>query len=210
MRGLERAFEIILRFYPAAFRADFADEMRAFVRARASEPRYASLSGAVRLWWHVLADGLAGAVRERAACRRAKPTSALATAPSQAPDADPPEEIMVTLIHDARYAVRTLRRRPGFTVVSAITLALGIGATAAIFGVIDAMLFRPLRYPSAEQIVVKAHEAADLDRARMLAELKREVGRLVVQTTATVTGKVLTPEDQKRLAEETAKQIAAK
>ena len=42
----------------------------------------------------------------------------------------------------------------------------------------------------------------------MLAELKREVGRLVVQTTATVTGKVLTPDDQKRLAEETAKVVA--
>jgi F-type H+-transporting ATPase subunit b len=43
----------------------------------------------------------------------------------------------------------------------------------------------------------------------MLTELKREVGRLVVQTTATVTGKVLTPDDQKRIAEETAKQVAA-
>ena len=42
----------------------------------------------------------------------------------------------------------------------------------------------------------------------VVAELKREVGRLVVQTTATVTGKVLTPEDQRRLAEETAKQVA--
>ena len=43
----------------------------------------------------------------------------------------------------------------------------------------------------------------------MLAELKREVGRLVVQTTATVTGKILTPDDQKRLAEETTRQLAA-
>jgi F-type H+-transporting ATPase subunit b len=42
----------------------------------------------------------------------------------------------------------------------------------------------------------------------MLAQLKREVGRLVVQTTATVTGKVLTAEDQQRLAAETEKQIA--
>ena len=63
---------------------------------------------------------------------------------------------------------------------------------------------------AAKQIIEKAHEAAAQDHSRMLAELKREVGRLVVQTTATVTGKVLTPEDQKRLAEETAKQIAAK
>jgi F-type H+-transporting ATPase subunit b len=62
---------------------------------------------------------------------------------------------------------------------------------------------------AAEQIVVKAREAAAQDHARMLAELKHEVGRLVVQTTATVTGKVLTPEDQKRLAEETEKQLSA-
>jgi F-type H+-transporting ATPase subunit b len=62
---------------------------------------------------------------------------------------------------------------------------------------------------AAEQIVAKAHEAAAQDHARMLAELKREVGRLVVQTTTTVTGKILTPEDQRRLAEETQKQLAA-
>ena len=61
---------------------------------------------------------------------------------------------MAILVHDARYAARTLRRRPAFTIVSAITLALGIGATSAIFGVIDSMLFRPLRYPAPEQIVV--------------------------------------------------------
>ena len=61
---------------------------------------------------------------------------------------------------------------------------------------------------AAEQIVAKAREAAAQDHTRMLAELKREVGRLVVQTTATVTGKVLTPDDQKRLAEETAKVVA--
>jgi F-type H+-transporting ATPase subunit b len=61
---------------------------------------------------------------------------------------------------------------------------------------------------AAEQIIAKAREAAAQDHARMLAELKREVGRLVVQTTATVTGKVLTAEDQKRLAEETQKQLA--
>jgi F-type H+-transporting ATPase subunit b len=61
---------------------------------------------------------------------------------------------------------------------------------------------------AAEQIIAKAREAATQDHARMLTELKREVGRLVVQTTATVTGKILTPEDQRRLAEETARQVA--
>jgi len=61
---------------------------------------------------------------------------------------------------------------------------------------------------AAEQIVSKAREAAAQERAATLADLKREVGRLVVQTTATVTGKVLTSEDQRRLAEETQKQLS--
>ncbi|MCS7089243.1 MAG: F0F1 ATP synthase subunit B [Verrucomicrobiota bacterium] len=62
---------------------------------------------------------------------------------------------------------------------------------------------------AAEQILAKAREAAELDRARMVTELKREVGRLVVQTTMAVTGKVLTPEDQRRILEESTRQIAA-
>jgi F-type H+-transporting ATPase subunit b len=62
---------------------------------------------------------------------------------------------------------------------------------------------------AAEQIIAKAREAAAADHERMLAELRQEVGRLVVDTTAKVTGKVLTPEDQRRLAEETTRQLAA-
>ena len=60
---------------------------------------------------------------------------------------------------------------------------------------------------AAEQILVKAREAAAQDYARMLAELKRQIGQLVLQTTATVLGRILTPEDQRRLAEETAKEL---
>ncbi len=62
---------------------------------------------------------------------------------------------------------------------------------------------------AAEQIIIKAREAAAQDHDRMLLDLKREVGRLVVQATTTVTGKILTSEDQRRLAEETAKQVVA-
>ena len=59
------------------------------------------------------------------------------------------------------------------------------------------------------EIIGRAHEAAEREHAQMLAELKREVGRLVVQTSAAVTGKILTPEDHRRLAEETARQLAS-
>jgi len=62
---------------------------------------------------------------------------------------------------------------------------------------------------AAEQIISKSREAATQEYARMLAELKRDVGHLVVQTTAAVAGKILTDEDHRRLAEETAKQFMA-
>ena len=62
---------------------------------------------------------------------------------------------------------------------------------------------------TAEQIIAKAREAAALDHQRMLTELRKEVGQLVVRTTAQVAGKVLTIDDQKRLVDETNKQLAA-
>ena len=61
---------------------------------------------------------------------------------------------------------------------------------------------------AAEQIVTKAKEAAALEHERQMQALKRELGRLVVDTTAKVTGKILTPDDQKRLQEEAARQVA--
>ncbi len=62
---------------------------------------------------------------------------------------------------------------------------------------------------AAQAIVEKARQATQAEHAKMLTDLRREVGRLVVETTAKVTGKVLTLEDQQRLAEETNKELAA-
>lgn len=61
----------------------------------------------------------------------------------------------------------------------------------------------------AEQIVSKARAATTVERDRVFADLKRELSRLVVDTTSKVTGKILTAEDQKRLSEEAAREIAA-
>src|SRR4051812_8194928 len=62
---------------------------------------------------------------------------------------------------------------------------------------------------AAEQILAKAHEASVLEHERTMAELKREVGRLVVDTTSKVTGKVLNSDDQRRLQEEASRQLAS-
>jgi putative ABC transport system permease protein len=156
MRLFDRVFDAVLRLYPREFRDRFADEMRTFADERANEARFAGRRGRASLVWHLVTDGITGAAREHViAWRMRRP------APERSPlqtvllsESELPEDTMATLVHDARYALRTLRRRPAFTTVSAITLALGIGATAAIFGVVDGLLFRPLRFPSSDQIVV--------------------------------------------------------
>src|SRR5437016_12238929 len=63
-------------------------------------------------------------------------------------------ELMETLIKDIRYGIRSLLGRPAFTLISVVTLALGIGASTSIFSVVHAVLLRSLPYGNADRLVM--------------------------------------------------------
>src|SRR5215210_8105303 len=69
---------------------------------------------------------------------------------------------MTTLLQDLRFGARMLWKRPGFTAVAVLTLALGIGANTAIFSLVSAVLLKPLPFPEAERLVMLWEDASSI------------------------------------------------
>ena len=69
---------------------------------------------------------------------------------------------MDNLLQDVRYGIRTLMRQPGFAATAILTLALGIGATTAIFSVVNAVVLRPMPFDQPDRVMVRdQHEHQD-------------------------------------------------
>src|SRR6185437_9685737 len=71
--------------------------------------------------------------------------------------------MIVDIWNDLRFGLRMLLKRPGFTAIAVITLALGIGASTAIFSALNPILFEPLPYPDAGQLVTISDELGTTD-----------------------------------------------
>jgi putative ABC transport system permease protein len=138
----ERAFRVLLRLYPASFRARFGQEMVDYFLVRWR--RIDGTGGRLRFAARTLTDAVRSAVRERVRWLTPGPLSGDAGARGHRGGA---------LASDLRYAVRMLRRKPGFTAMAALTLALGIGANVAVFSLTHAMFLAPLPFRESDRLV---------------------------------------------------------
>lgn len=137
----ERIYVALLRLYPAAFRRRYADSMRFAFAAQAHEARSRGVVSFVWFWCRSLAHVVVYGLAERVSLGRRAGAW------------------LAGLRHDFTHAARRLRRSPGFALATVITLALGIGATTAIYSVVRGVVLNPLPYPHAERLVALRHAA---------------------------------------------------
>ena len=135
----DRFIRALVRLYPARFRERYGAAMLAFHRERAREGGLAWY----RVGWDHLTSAAAEHVRE---LRQPSDVGAAGGSPS-------------LIGQDVRFAVRTLIRRPLFASVVVTTIALGVGANAAIFSVVRGILLRPLPYPQPDRVIAFGHKA---------------------------------------------------
>src|SRR5262245_19417854 len=118
-----RFYRALLRLYPAPFRVEYADEMMRVFEQRRRDAH--GFTGVLGMWLAVIADTMVSAAQTHWDISR----------------------------QDIAYALRTLRRAPGFTVTVMVVAALGIGANTAAFSLTDHVLIRPLPFYESNRLV---------------------------------------------------------
>ncbi len=145
----DRIYRLLMRAYPRRFREQFGrDLLHAFGKQR-DEPEYQGLRGGARFWVEIGLDWMRTVVVTRRAHARQRVRHPRTTSNSISTR----EAVVDGLKQDLAFAVRSLTRAPGFAFVAVLTLAIGIGSNAAIFGVVKSVLMEPLPYDDPDGVV---------------------------------------------------------
>jgi putative ABC transport system permease protein len=165
---LTRAYRALLGAYSEPFRREYRDEMTAIFRARCerhlAEARYVSLAlwvarAALDVLWNGALDRLTRSRSNRLSSGPLVDPSGASSHAHHPLQGDPP---VSALLQNLRFALRMLMRQPALSVTLVLTLAIGTGATTALFAVVDATLLRPLPYPEPDELVSVHHDDPEL------------------------------------------------
>ena len=139
---MTRAYRFLLRVYPRWFRRQYETELiESFAAERC---RWRGWFGVIGFWLFIATDLATSACRIRWATGAAAPNEI---------DLTPRRSVMEALVQDLHHAFRQLVRRPGFTAVAVLSLALGIGGNAIIFAFFDGFVLHPFAYPEPDRVI---------------------------------------------------------
>lgn len=149
---MRTVFRLLLLLYPAGFRRRYAVELVESFDAEREDPRHQGVAGSLRLWRFVVADLFRSAARQRAVRIAAAVRMLMGTGEPRLPRRSRRSH-MEMLLQDVRYAFRQFTTRPGFSAVAVLSLALGIGGTSLVVGLLDGYVFNPFPYPDSNRLV---------------------------------------------------------
>ncbi len=163
----EHLYRLSLLSYPVGFRREYGrDAVELFGDLYREAYAEGGLRSAIGMLWRCVARAILYGLRERIDATRESVRKARWAGESSGYDdyarKRTLEDRMEKLVQDLRYAARTLIKKPAFSLATVLLVALGVGATTAIFSVVDSVLLRPLPYPHSDRLISVSRDGSSV------------------------------------------------